>query len=292
MKNIIIPSYGRADTIRTHKYLEASGIFNYKIALHTEDCRKEYLKNATIRPETLFVSGLPKGITRQRNWAMDNLVPKNEWFIFMDDNIRTIESVGDEWYYESKIADKDNPVWRERFKVDCPADKFFKKCEGQIKMAEKLNVHHSGFATVDNYFFRIKKWRFVGYVISKVVLIKNSGLRYDENCKGMGDYGFTAENLLRHGQVLINNFIYPISGHYESGGIGTYEQRLPWKIQDCKYLMEKYPGLFRQPNKSTADQQGELQVRFTNPEQVAVWRGKLLAQEAAKKPDQELPRSG
>ena len=108
----------------------------------------------------------------------------------------------------------------------------------------------------------------MGYVISKAAYIKYTGHRYDENILAMDDYGYTADCLLRDGAVLINSWIKPVNKHYEEGGIGTYEQRIPKKIKDAKYLMSKFPNLFRYKIKKGCHPKAEIQIRFTNPKQV------------------------
>jgi hypothetical protein len=141
-----------------------------------------------------------------------------------------------------------------------------------IKTAEQVGVEYIGFATVDNYFFNSKKYKTVGYVISKAVAIKYMGLRYDRNLEAMEDFGYCAEQIIKNNAVLINAWIKPVAGHYEKGGIGTYEQRLPRKIRDCEYLMRKYPDFFRYKIKNNCHPKAELQIRFNNPKQVIEWK--------------------
>ena len=152
-----------------------------------------------------------------------------------------------------------------------------KVCKEMTDFADRYGIYYCGFAVVDNAYFRVKKYRYVGYVISKLALIKKTPLiDYDLKIQAMDDYGYTAENLKIFGRVLINNYIFPVANHYQIGGIGTYEERKPKKIADAKYLMNKYPGLFRYKKKVGCDPKAEIQVRFTNPKQVNLWRKNLL----------------
>jgi hypothetical protein len=104
------------------------------------------------------------------------------------------------------------------------------------------------------------------------VLTKEGPQYGDPKIQAMDDYGFSAEHHYLYGKVLINNFLWPVAGHYEPGGIGTYEDRVGRKIQDCNYLMQKYPGFFRYKVKKDCHPKAELQVRFTNETQVQTWR--------------------
>jgi hypothetical protein len=272
---IVIPSFNRAETIRTHQYLEKGGVTDYKILLHSEACKAAYLKNPTIRPETLLVTGAQFGIQHQRQWIITNYVKKDEWFLTMDDNVRGIQCVHPFFYNADKLDVQHKHFDPKIFQYEANSKQFIALCLKDIAYCEKQGIKFGGFASVPNYYFLGKKYRHVGYVISKIAIIKNSGITYDPNVMAMEDYAFTAENLLRFGKVLINNFIIPQAGHYEVGGIGTYEQRVPRKIIDCEYLMQKYPGLFRYKIKAGCHPKAELQVRFTTTKQVEEWRSAM-----------------
>jgi len=272
---IIIPSYGRADTITTHKFLEDGGVTNYNILLHTEEHKKDYCRNPTIDPSKIIVSNADRGIANQRRWIIRNFAEKEEWFMTMDDNVRGIKGVSPKHYGKMKLNVTDPGFDKTIYDHEYNSTEFIELCHRDISIAEAINVKYCGFSTVPNYYFLAKKYRSVGYVISKIAIIKNMGLDYDLNLEAMEDFGFTAENLLHFGGVLINNFIIPRAGHYEKGGIGTYEERLPRKIKDCAYLMYKYPGLFRYKEKAGCHPMAELQIRFTNTKQLDEWRRSL-----------------
>jgi hypothetical protein len=182
---IYIPSYNRAKTITTTKWLDEDSI-PYKVLLHSEKCKQEYLK--------------------------------------------------------AGIVNEDN------------------------------KAEYIGYATVDNYFFNSKKYKNVGYVISKAVAIKYNGIKYDKKVEAMEDFCYCAEQLIKNNCVLINAWIKPKAGHYEKGGIGTYDDRVERKIIDCEYLMKKYPNFFRYKTKKGCHPKAELQIRFNNPKQIIKWK--------------------
>lgn len=268
---IYIPSYNRANTIKTTKWLDESNV-NYFILLHTENCKKEYIKHGIVKSENIIVTNAKPGITNQRNFLMDNLAKKNEWFITLDDNIEGFKRVVDKYYFTKKILPVESPhITQEDYNQKISAQEFINIVLEDIKIAEKINATYGGFATVDNYFFNSKKYKSVGYVISKAAYIKYTGHRYDQNILVMDDYGYTADCLFRTGTVLINSWLKPINKHYEPGGIGTYEQRVPKKIKDAEYLMKKYPGLFRYKLKKGCHPKAEIQIKFVNTPQVINW---------------------
>lgn len=269
---IYIPSYNRAETIKTTGYLDEKNI-PFKVLLHTEKCKEDYLKAGRVREEDIIVTNANRGITNQRNWMVDNLAEQGKWYISLDDNIQGFKRVVDKHYHTKKrlnVESKD--ISQKDYDQEIKADEFISLMKEDIKIAEQIKAEYVGFATVDNYFFNAKKYKPVGYVISKAVAIKYDGLRYDKNLEAMEDFGYCAEQLIKNNCVLINSWIKPVAGHYEQGGIGTYEQRVPRKIKDCEYLMRKYPNFFRYKVKKDCHPRAELQIRFNNPNQIINWK--------------------
>jgi len=264
---VIILSKGRADTIQSHKHFE-----DYTLVLHTEEEKEEYLKNLTVSPEKIVVSNAPFGVANQRQWIQDNLLEKDEWYVSLDDNIHSFQCVPDSHYEQDILPVKTDKAMKDLYDTPCSGKRFLEKCQEMAVLGESERIYNIGFGTTSNYFFRDKKYREVGYVISKAAVRKNVGTPFALDAQAMEDYAYTAETLLRYGKVLINNFIFPVAGHYEKGGIGTYAERLPQKIAACKILMERYPALFRHPNKKGTDPKGELAIRFTSLKQVEQWR--------------------
>jgi len=269
---IYIPSYNRASTIKTSLYLDMCNI-DYKILLHSENCKEEYLRAGRVKEDKIIVTGADFGITNQRNWMVDNLAKKGEWYISLDDNISGFKRVKNPWYEKKKNLDVDSSyVQQSDYNYKIKADEFISLIKKDIDISEKIGVEYIGFATVDNYFFNSKKYKTVGYVISKAVAIKYEGLRYDKKLEAMEDFGYCAEQIIRNNAVLINCWIKPIAGHYEKGGIGTYDERVERKIIDSAYLMKKYPDFFRYKVKKGCHPKAELQIRFNNPKQIKEWK--------------------
>tara|TARA_R110002012_G_scaffold34271_1_gene99173 strand:- start:3628 stop:4467 length:840 start_codon:yes stop_codon:yes gene_type:complete len=268
---IYIPSYGRAETIKTTRWLDESNIA-YKVLLHTNQCADAYIESGVVRKKDIIVTNAPRGVTNQRNWIVDNLAKKGEWYISLDDNISTMKRVVDE-YYSRKALDVDSPdVMQKHFNQEMTADEYMGLLYSDIRVADQIKAEYIGYATVDNYYFNSRKYKPVGYVISKACAIKYQGLGYDKNLEAMEDFGYCASQLVKNDCVLINSWIKPVAGHYESGGIGTYEKRVPRKIKDCAYLMEKYPDMFRYKVKKGCHPKAEIQFRFHSPSQIKKWK--------------------
>src|SRR3990167_11220153 len=97
---IFIPSKGRAKVICTHKILDP---LDYKIVLHNESEKKEYLKNPSIPPEKIIVSGAPFGMSSAMQWIKSNLATKGEWYLKLDDNIRGFYAYPEPYYSMGRI---------------------------------------------------------------------------------------------------------------------------------------------------------------------------------------------
>lgn len=274
---IYIPSYNRAKTIKTTQWLDKSEI-DYRVLLHSEKCKSEYIKAGIVHEKKIIVTNQPKGITNQRNWICKNLAKEGQWYISLDDNISGFKRVVDKYYYTKKsLPVESSNITQNDYNQLMSASEFIEILQKDIELAEKIKAEYIGFSTVDNYFFNSKKYKTVGYVISKAVAIKYTGLSYDVKLEAMEDFGYCAEQLIKNNAVLINSWIKPICNHYEVGGIGTYEQRLPRKIIDCQYLMKKYPNFFRYKVKKGCHPKAELQIRFNKPEQIIKWKQKYRA---------------
>ena len=269
---IYIPSYNRAKTITTTKWLDEGNI-PYKVLLHSEKCKQEYLKAGIVKEDNIIVTNAEKGITNQRNWIVDNLAVKGKWYISFDDNIRTFKRVVDKYYFNCKKIDVESKeITQKTFSKEISAKEYIELLLEDIKIAEIIKAEYIGYATVDNYFFNSKKYKNVGYVISKAVAIKYNGIKYDKKVEAMEDFCYCAEQLIKNNCVLINAWIKPKAGHYEKGGIGTYDDRVERKIIDCDYLMKKYPNFFRYKTKKGCHPKAELQIRFNNPKQIIKWK--------------------
>lgn len=273
---IYIPSYNRAETIKTTVYLDASNV-PYKLLLNSQACKEAYIKGGRVNPDSIIVTGV-KGISANRQWVVDNLGIKGEWYISLDDNISGFKRFVDEIYYSDKSeVDVDDPsISHGHFRHSIPANEMYDIFVKETQHCDEISSEYLGFATVDNYYFNSKRYRHVGYVIAKAVAIKHDGLCYDQNLEAMEEYGYNVDQLIKNEKVLIHNWAMPIAGHYEPGGIGSYAERTPRKVQDCKYLMEKYPGFLRYKVKKDCHPQGELQICFNTIKQLKEWKQKYL----------------
>lgn len=274
---IVIPSYNRPESIKTHLLLDEQ---DYTIFLHNEEEKKRYLRNPLIDPSRVVITGVARGIGGARQWIQDNFLAKGEWYVSLDDNISHFNIVPLPQYDEPTLpVQEDGKFYNALFKTKGETKRFMEICEEMRQIAEPEQAYNCGFATTDNSYFNGNKHRWVGYVISKAAVRKNVGIPFEIEHDSMEDYGYTAECLKRYGRVLINNYVFPVAKHYEAGGIGTYEQRVERKISACEHLIRKYPGLLRYKVKRGCHPKAELAIRFTSTNQVDAWRNGHLQTE-------------
>jgi hypothetical protein len=216
------------------------------------------------------------GLTRQREWVIQNLVHPGEWFVFADDNIRSLTAVGDVFYDMPEIPAENFPrqMLKALYATPCDASRFERIAQDTIVYAQTVGAQLCGFAVVDNYFFRGKKFRQVGYVIGKLMLMQQNTIPFDHTIT-MEDFRNTAEHLLVNGAVVVNNYLFPVAGHYEAGGMGKYAERVPYRQRDVLALLAQYPGLFRVHNRDGFEPNTDLALRLHSPEQIQRWRREM-----------------
>lgn len=249
---------------------------DWKIVIHNDEQFNKYKGNPTIPQERLLISGTPLGIQHQRQWILDNCIEKGDWFVMMDDNIKGINKFP-EPYYQTETFDKNNKAFRIPFEGNylSEPDELVKLIMETISKAEKIGANFCGFATIENFFFRSKKWKTVSMICSKFCLVKKTELCYDNDINTMDDYAFSAKHLVRDGKVLVNAYVWPKAVHNQIGGLGLLKERADKKIADCKRLMEKFPGLFRYKARKNSVEGGEIVLRFYNQESVKKWKNSL-----------------
>jgi len=268
---LVIPSSGRSNLVERTLALGREMGFD-PILVVREDEAKDYEHLSPV------VAPVGPGVTVIRRWVMRNLIRVGEWYLQMDDLVESFRGPAKAHYDRHEYCNVESPRIAQRtFDEGLSPREVRRRLEVDVEVAEQRGAEHVAFAPVDNYYFRGKKYRNVGYCLGRVVLTRKSlAAEYEpEVATAMDDFQFTASQLLATGRVLIDNWILPVKKHYQPGGIGTYAERLPQKIADCRRLMARYPGLFAYRVKSGCHPKAELRVRFNSTRQVDEWRRSL-----------------
>jgi hypothetical protein len=242
----------RFESATTSIALEEAGI-PHRVLIHNQEQADGFAKTGIVRGE-LVITGKPRGLAYQRNAALD-LVDRGGWCAFLCDDYLRSASLPKELILSSvqkldvtmenqalfRFSKKDNTV---------SLKEVFDLAPMLIEIAEKNGIHLIGFALDDNPHRLTSKFGTTGLADGRFWLIKKSFYRFDENAQLADDVAWTAENLVRHGRVLILNWLIPYFRRYTAGGFGSMQERLELRRKECEYLARKYDPLVQIAHKT------------------------------------------
>lgn len=272
---IVVPSAGRAETHTTARLLAGA---DYVYLVHDEEDLGAYLRHADatgLDPSRIAPTWTPRGNPDvQRRWYLEERAKKGEWVLFLDDDIRAFSALPDEWWRRAELpAREDYGKWQRRYDAPCSVERWLALSSRLAAECARVGARLGGFSATRNCFFREKQWRYVGYVEATYALFKNDDPGDWPTGWHMEDFAATAHHLLRYGAVVINYFAHPINTHYIPGGMGVAAERAEARREAIARLLGAYPGLFRAKEKKGGIM--DLQLRLTQPAQVAKWREEL-----------------
>lgn len=251
LNKIIIPTHGRAETISTIDHIPLDSYDVHLIVNPPEQLSAyhEALKgyNVTIHS----ASGRKIGAN---NYAIKKICEKDEWVLFLDDNIHG-------WYKTDQGKDR-----------ECSFEEWAYQMERDLEHCDKNHIRLWGQAIVDNLFFRKKWYTFNCFILGKAYAMKISDFLYDTNMVCKEDYDVSAWHIWNAGGNMRNNHLYSKHKFFDKGGFGKRDARNAQYIKDADYLMKKYPQLFRYKR---ADDKSEVVIRPLKQEKI--WELKSLA---------------
>jgi len=269
MKTFIF-TYDRFDAIATSIYLKDHPHY---VLCHTEDSAEKFRKAGRIHGE-LIATGQPKGLSNNRNYALD-MMADGEWACFWVDDLQSVSVLPEQRKYgeDLNIDSSNQPMFRELFKTDCPAEKFFEVCKETIELAEKKGFALCGFSLTDNPLFRSKHYSYWSLADGRCWLIKKTKLRFDTKVQLIDDTCFTALNLKEFGGVVVNNWLLPKCERYTAGAFGTIKERMEQKKSECKYLVDTYPDFICYGEKVGWEEGSHVKIRQKkmNKDQVSLF---------------------
>lgn len=226
---ILIPSRERATTITTCEWLHS---YDKIVCVHTTDEATAYRAANRLAGAEMVCSHAPLTIGAQRDWMLRNLVAPGEWYLMLDDNVRGFTGVNPDFYHRDDLRDEG---CSKMFQAPVSAELFLERAKECRLEAEKKGAELVGFGITDNWLFRTRKWRDVGFVLGKATVARrNVDINYNPAFAAKDDYAFAAEHLKLNGRVLINNFLRPVTRHFARGGIGSLEAREPLSQADAQ----------------------------------------------------------
>ncbi len=236
--------YNRYDTATTSKALNENGI-SHTVLIHTADDLQKFVKGGTIHGKAV-VTNNGKGLAYQRNSALD-MMDTGEWGVFMCDDFQKIKAYPKEFIFSKtqSIAITQQNQNSFRLKNQINLREMFTWFPKLIELAEKNNIHLIGFGLHDNPMNLRKKFGTRGLADGRFWLVKKSHYKFDLNAQLIDDVAWTAENLVRHKNVLVLNWCVPYFERYTAGGFGSTTERKALRMKECAYLANRFDPLVK-----------------------------------------------
>tara|TARA_B100001093_G_scaffold517110_1_gene597646 strand:+ start:1663 stop:2502 length:840 start_codon:yes stop_codon:yes gene_type:complete len=266
---IIIFTYDRFETITTSKYFKN---VEHTILCHDNDSKNKFIDAGNIYGN-IIATKQPKGLSNNRNFALD-MLKDDEWALFFVDDLKDVTMLGS--YFEQKtdrldICYENQKIYNNDFNTECNVDTFIKICKETILHADKKGYALCGFSLTGNVPWRDKKYGYWSLVDGRCWLVKKTKLRQDKNVNCIEDYHFTALNLKTFGGVVVNNWVLTDCVRYGAGSYGSLKKRMPQKIKESKYLINKFPEFLMYADKANMPKYSHIRIRPKrkyNPKQI------------------------
>ena len=243
--------YNRYENATTSKALYENGI-NHNVLIHSNTDAELFKKYGTCKGNAI-VTNNGKGLAYQRNTALE-MMDTGEWAVFMCDDFIKIRSYPASWIFSKTntipINFSNQHKYRLRDNHEMSLKEMFSLFPKLIAIAESNDIHLIGFGLHDNPLNLKKKFGNRGLADGRFWLVKKSNYKFDTRAQLIDDVAWTAENLVRHRNVLILNWLVPYFQRYTSGGFGSTVERLELRRKECAYLVNKYNPLVKIADKS------------------------------------------
>lgn len=258
--------YNRFTDATTSLALKENGI-QHNVLIHKEEDLDKFIKGKTIAGNPI-ITNKPKGLAYQRNAALE-LMEEGEWAVFMCDDFKDIRSypINDIMNVNKKINvnfenQQEHTLRQDKFKMNL--SEMFTMFPRLIELAEKNKIHLVGFGLHDNPLNLGRKFATRGLADGRFWLVKKSKYKFDENVQMVDDVCWTAENLIRHNNVLILNWTVPYFKRYTAGAFGSISERKQQRLRECKYLANKFNPLIKIAHKANWDYGTHVRIYGSN----------------------------
>jgi hypothetical protein len=260
---VFVFTYDRYDSITTTKLLDAENI-NHITLCHSEEAKQKFIDAGRVTPETIVVTGRPKGLANNRNAALD-MMQTGEWAVFLvDDYQQGYEFNQYDGYEHLDLDGAANSFVNKAFKREITIGKLIERGVKNIPLAELIGAKLIGYALHENPFFLKEKYKTYCLADGRAWLVKKTHMRFDENVQLIDDTCWTAKNLQTFGRVLVDNWVIPKCKRYTKGAYGTMEERMPQKIKEARYLCEMYGDVVRYAQKAGWPPNSHVQIKTNN----------------------------
>ena len=236
--------YNRFDTASTSLALAQNGI-DHTVLIHTTEDLQKFTKGGTLHGNPL-VTNNGKGLAYQRNSALE-MMDAGEWAVFMCDDFQKIKAYPKEFIFSKTQSIDINQQNQNKYRLknEINLKEMFSWFPKLISVAEANNIYLIGFGLHDNPMNLRKKFTTRGLADGRFWLVRKSHYKFDVNAQLIDDVAWTAENLVRHKNVLILNWCVPYFERYTAGGFGSTTERKALRMKECAYLANKFDPLVK-----------------------------------------------
>jgi hypothetical protein len=236
---IAIPSKGRAGKAKTLAVLPNATLF--VPSLEAESYRAAGAKNVVGVPDDV------RGITRTRNWILDNV--DDPHVVMIDDDVK---ACGYFKLYEHQAKQKklNEQEWNNEFQ------KLFDVTE---EMGYRIWGISTDGALRSVYPYKPFLWR--SYITASCMGIINDGsTRFDEDFPVKEDYELNLRCIQEDGGIVAARYFYWSNSHWHDDG-GCKDYRTARMEKECiDRLVRKYPGMVRVTKRANSEHCIELTV--------------------------------
>lgn len=236
--------YNRYGTASTSIALAQNSI-NHTVLIHTTGDLQKFMQGKTIHGKPI-VTNNAKGLAYQRNSALD-MMDTGEWAVFMCDDFQKIKAYPTEFIFSKTQSIDINHQNQNKYRLknQVTLKEMFNWFPKLIELAERNNIHLIGFGLHDNPMNLRKKFTTRGLADGRFWLVRKAQYKFDVNAQLIDDVAWTAENLVRHKNVLILNWCVPYFERYTAGGFGSTTERKALRMKECAYLANKFDPLVK-----------------------------------------------
>ena len=270
---LAIPTLNRPEAIST-PFLDVFEGFDIYIIFHTELDKKKYEAVHDLSNFKLIVTGIEPvsdgtGKAKQIEYFLDNYVNDNEWIIFADDDVYSVEGLVNNDEFKKDKLTSISKDWFDYYDEKIFSDRVLEL----IGKANSINAHMVGFQVSRNWFYAKNKYRYRGYVMGGLYMWKkDKNFVIDYPYVAMEDMHFSAMQVVHYGCVLLCDYFWANCGYFNNGGLGTKSERKNNHLYAMKYLSKKYVGLLKPKIKK--DKYPDLRFSTMNEATFKTWWSK------------------
>lgn len=255
MRYIVITPATNPQRCVTHLLFEQAGV-DYTVVVNTPE-QVALARDLGAPPRRIEVADpqccdrpvLQGRLPALRNWALANLISKDDYAVIANDNIIDLAMMpltGDRQDFTTRSSSE----WRRLYSTPLGPRGFACLMEEIAQRCSDLGASYGGVGhPAGNYFFCKKRWVELAYIIGDLMVVRNDRQPWvPPEINMWDDWYCTCRSLAESGSVVCCRYASTIrvktAGSVPvTGSIGPIAARLPYYRQDALTIMKLFPGL-------------------------------------------------